>query len=146
MARLGLVKDHTNTGVFRIIDDWTKHFVAELTYDEAVAKYGECGVESAYTDGFTGDPKRQWKAIVWVNIPGMKLTGRNNNRINIVGGNNDHAEFIGKKRGMKIVVDRLGDNDYSAWWTDEGYEEDPTYGYSVRGSMCDIVDEIEEEL
>ena len=145
-ARLGLLKSFNNVGIFRIIDDWTKRFVAELDYDEAIAKYGECGVDAVYTEGFTGYKDRPFRDLVWVEIPGMKLTGKWNQRFNLTNGDKDHAEFTGKKTGMKIIVDRLGDNDYCALWTDEGYEDDPTYGYSVRGSMYDIVDEIEEEL
>lgn len=52
--------------------------------------------------------------------------------------------FTGKS-GATIVITRYGENDYSAWWTDEDHLNDETFGYSVRGSLNDVVAELKDE-
>lgn len=55
-------------------------------------------------------------------------------------------EFVGKKTGCLITVTRYGENDYSAWWRVESEKDNPHAGYSVRGTLAQIINEIMEEV
>jgi len=48
--------------------------------------------------------------------------------------------------GSIIVVNRYGADDYSAWWTDADHLDDDAFGYSVRGSLSDIMQEMKDDL
>lgn len=138
----GKLKDFTDTAVFVIIDDWTHGYVEELPYDKAVEKYGDREVTSSYTEAWVGTG---WETSVWVDIPGMKLCGYGNRRLNIRNQNGNEATFRGRKSGQLITVTEYGEDDYSAWWHDS--EDSPeTEGYSVRGTMWQIMDEMKGEF
>lgn len=51
--------------------------------------------------------------------------------------------FVGRS-GCSVVIHRYGQDDYSAWITDDPNND--THGCSVRGSLLDIINEIKEEL
>lgn len=138
----GKLKTFTNTAVFEIIDDWTARMVEELNFDEAAKKYGECEVSGSYTEAWAGTG---WRTLVWVEIPGMKLCGKGNERLNIYGGTEEEATFRGKKTDQLITVTKYGEDDYGAWWHDS---EDSTEvdGCSVRGTMYQIMEEMEGEF
>lgn len=134
------LKAYVNVAEFRIIDDFTAQDIELLPRAEALKKYGDCVVRCGYTEKWLGNG---WRTSVWLDIPGMKLSGYDNQRINIPGGTSDEATFRGRKTGMLITVTKYGENDYSAWWHDEEGKE--TDGYSVRGTMWQIVDEMKGE-
>lgn len=135
------LRDCVNTEVFEIIDDWTHQHIATLEYDDAIAKYGDCYVFGAYTEAWV---EYGWRTSVWIDIPGMKLCGSGNQRLNIYDRNSDEATFRGKKTGQMITVTKYGKDDYSAWWHSENDTE--TDGFSVRGTMYQIMDEMEGEF
>lgn len=58
----------------------------------------------------------------------------------------DEVTFTGKKTGLMITITRYGQDDYCAWWRDESEINKETAGYSVRGTLLDIVSEIKEEV
>ena len=137
------LKEFINTATFNIIDDWTCMWIERLGAKEAIEKYGDCDVWSSYTSGgyfpeFTTD--------VWVEIPGMHLSNAANHKITIPSVRDDFAEFVGRKTGMLITVTKYGDDDYDAWWRYESERDNETAGYSVRGTMAQIVDELEGEV
>lgn len=136
------LRDCVNTEVFEIIDDWTHQHIATLKYDDAIEKYGECEVEGTYTEAWV---EYGWRTSVWLNIPGMKLCGSGNQRLNIYDRNGDEATFRGKKTGQLITVTKYGEDDYSAWWHDSENSAE-TEGCSVRGTMWQIMDEMEGEF
>lgn len=53
------------------------------------------------------------------------------------------TSFTGKS-GQDIIIHRYGEDDYSAWFTDD--PGDDTSGCSVRGTLLDILEEIADEL
>lgn len=53
------------------------------------------------------------------------------------------TKFVGRS-GSDIVIHRYGQDDYSAWFTDDVTKD--THGYSVRGSLIDIMEEVRDEL
>ena len=53
--------------------------------------------------------------------------------------------FTGKS-GNVIVITRYNRNDYSALITDEEHLQYDSYGYSVRGTLTQILNEIKDEL
>jgi hypothetical protein len=53
------------------------------------------------------------------------------------------TKFVGRS-GSDIVIHRYGQDDYSAWFTDDVTKD--THGYSVRGSLLDIMEEVRDEL
>lgn len=136
------LRDFTGTAVFEIIDDWTHQHVATLPYSEAVEKYGDCEVVSSYTEGWQEDG---WRTSVWLDIPGMYLSGYNNERLTIYDQHGDEATFRGRKSGQLITVTKYGEDDYSAWWHDSENSSE-TEGYSVRGTMWDIMREMKGEF
>lgn len=138
----GKLRTFINTAVFEIIDDWTRQHIATLNYEDAVEKYGDYEVWISYTEGWAGTG---WRTSVWVDIPGMKLCGYGNKRLNIYDRNGDEATFLGKKSGQLITVTKYGEDDYSAWWHDSENSAE-TEGYSVRGTMWQIMDEMEGEF
>ena len=137
----GLLKDFVNTVKFMVIDDWTKKHIETLPADEAIAKYGECEVMASYT---SGGFYPNFETDVWVKIPGMHLADRNNRKVTLPG-TSDEAEFIGKKSGMLITVTKLSPDDYQIWWH-ESENDGETDGYSVVGSMLQIMDELKDEI
>lgn len=54
--------------------------------------------------------------------------------------------IITGKNGSVIVVHRYGVDDFSAWFTDDNHINDEMFGYSVRGSLIQIIREINDEL
>lgn len=138
----GKLRTFISTAVFEIIDDWTHQHIATLNYEDAVEKYSDCEVWNSYTEGWADTG---WRTSVWVDIPGMKLCGYGNKRLNIYDRNGDEATFRGKKSGQLITVTKYGKDDYSAWWHDSENSAE-TEGYSVRGTMWQIMDEMEGEF
>lgn len=53
--------------------------------------------------------------------------------------------FVGKKSGMYITITKYDEDDYSAWWHDNENAKE-TEGFSVRGTLKDIVKELEGEM
>ena len=53
------------------------------------------------------------------------------------------TSFVGRS-GLTVVIERHGQDDYSAWFTDN--PNDDTSGYSVRGTLLDILEEVREEV
>lgn len=51
--------------------------------------------------------------------------------------------FVGRS-GSSIVIHRYGQDDYSAWVTDDTTKED--HGCSVRGTLLDIIEEVRDEV
>lgn len=137
---MGKLRNFVNAEVFDIIDDWTHQHLATLKREEAIEKYGECEVRGNYTEAWV---EYGWRTSVWLDIPGMKLSGYGNVRLNIYDRNGNEATFRGKKSGQLITVTKYGEDDYSAWWHDENANE--TDGYSVRGTMWQIMDEMKGE-
>ena len=136
------LRDCVNTEVFEIIDDWTHRHIATLNRDDAIAKYGDCYVSGTYTEAWV---KHGWRTSVWIDIPGMALSGYDNARLNIYDQKGNEATYRGRKSGQLITVTKHGENDYSAWWHDS--EDSPeTEGYSVRGTMWDIMREMKGEF
>ena len=136
------LKEMKGTTLVRIIDNYTAQHLETLDFADAVEKYGECEIFGSYTEGFHNGG---FKTSVWINIPGMKLCGFGNVRINIRWQTGDEATFRGKKSGQLITVTRYGNNDYSAWWHDSESSSE-TEGYSVRGTMWQIMDEMKGEF
>lgn len=134
------VRESKNVTKFRIIDSYTSRQVEILERDEAIKKYGDLDIDSGYTEGFY---KGGFETSVWLDIPGMKLCGRGNERINIRWQPNTEATFRGKRTGLLITVTKYGADDYSAWWHDKDATE--TDGYSVRGTMRQIMNEMKGE-
>ena len=50
------------------------------------------------------------------------------------------------KSGSLIVINRYGIDDYSAAWTDRDHLYDESFGYSVRGTLKDILDEMKDDI
>lgn len=50
------------------------------------------------------------------------------------------------KYGDLIVITIYGPDDFSAWWTDTAHLECESYGYSVRGTLKDILDEMKDDI
>lgn len=140
--RIHKLRDYMNTEIFEIIDDWTHQHIATLEYDDAVKKYGDCEVWSSYTEAWV---EYGWRTSVWLDIPGMKLCGYDNKKLNIYDRHDDEATFRGKKSGQLITVTKYGFNDYSAWWHDSEKSTE-TDGCSVRGTMWQIMAEMEGEF
>ena len=145
------IRDCTNAGEFGIIDAWTKKRIEDIPWQKAFEKYGECLIESAFTTGFSkvrnpSGTKPSFKADVWIDIPGMKLGYMCGERYTIPSNNPDEATFVGKKTGQLITVTRNGKDDYEAWWRDESEADKETAGYSVRGTMLQIIDELKGEI
>lgn len=136
------LRDYTNTEIFVIIDNWTHQRIAMLNYEDAVEKYGDCEVWGSYTEAWV---KYGWRTAIWIDIPGMKLCGYGNKRLNIYDRNGDEATFRGKKSGQLITVTKYGKDDYSAWWHDSE-DSAETEGCSVRGTMMQIMAEMEGEF
>ena len=123
------LKECVSTGVFEIIDEWTHRWVADLPWEEAFEKYGECEVCGSYTNRTCKHPNANgddpsWETAVWIWIPGMHCGIWNDGPFTIPGeikmeGDMRTITFTGKKSGMLITVYELGDNDYSVWWRDE---------------------------
>ena len=61
-----------------------------------------------------------------------------NNRI----GTNE-TRFVGRSH-QDIIITRYGQNDYSAWFTNDPAKE--TSGYSVRGTLLDILEEVRDDV
>ena len=145
------LKDLHDVGEFEIIDDWNHQWVEDLPLAEAIAKYGECEVWSAYTAGNSNLPDGNgktpsWKTAVWIEIPGMKIGMWNRTNLHLrFCGTEDEATFIGKKSGQLITVRKHGADDYSAWWRDESDRDNETAGCSVRGTSKQIIKELEGE-
>lgn len=55
----------------------------------------------------------------------------------------EETRFVGRS-GSDIIIHRYGVDDYSAWITDDVTKDN--HGYSVRGSLIDIMEEIRDEL
>lgn len=55
----------------------------------------------------------------------------------------NETRFVGRNY-QDIIITRFGQNDYSAWFTDNPYNE--ISGYSVRGSLLDIIEEVRDEV
>ena len=55
----------------------------------------------------------------------------------------EETRFVGRS-GCVIVIHRYDVDDYSACVTDDVTKDD--HGYSVRGSLVDIMEEIRDEL
>ena len=142
MRHIHKLKDCMNTEIFEIFDDWTHQHIATLSYKDAVEKYGDCDVCGSYTEGWV---KNGWRTSVWIDIPGIKLSGYGNKRLNIYNRKGDEATFRGKKSGQLITVTKYGEDDYSAWWHDDE-KDNETEGYSVRGTMWQIMDEMKGEF
>ena len=53
------------------------------------------------------------------------------------------ADFAGRS-GNTIIIHRYGQDDYSAWFTDN--PNDDTSGCSVRGTLLDILEECRDEV
>lgn len=51
--------------------------------------------------------------------------------------------FTGRS-GNYVVIHRYGQDDYSAWFTDDTTKED--HGCSVRGTLLDIIEECRDEV
>ena len=62
---LGLVKNALSTAKFNIIDNNTHQWVESLPRDEAVKKYGDIEIVSAYT---SGGCYGEWETDVWLDI------------------------------------------------------------------------------
>ena len=86
-----------------------------------------------------------WRTSVWIDIPGMALSGYDNARLNIYDQKGNEATYRGRKSGQLITVTKYGENDYSAWWHDSENSSE-TEGYSVRGTMWDIMREMKGEF
>lgn len=144
------LKECNTTAKFELIDAWTHRLIAKLPADEALAIYGECEVEGGYTNGFVPEDEkgRYHYTAVWLKLPGMHLGIGNKNPITIFDPNGDRnqASFIGKKSGQLITVTRHGDDDYDAWFRSPEDRDNGLAGYSVRGTMNQIIDEIREEV
>lgn len=128
---------------FVIIDDWTKHMVDRLPRAEALAKYGECEIEMAYSECFVLGGIR---TSFWIRIPGLHLGYANRDPITLPSDNPNEASFVGKKTGIYITVKKHSDDDYSVWYRDEFAKDDITAGFTVRGTMWEIIDEIKAEV
>ena len=146
------LKDFTNTGEFRIIDDFNHRYVETLPRKEAIAKYGECDVAGSYTDGFCEESKPDgapwFKTSVWVEIPGMKIGPWNGTNLHLYFiGDEREATFLGKKTGLLITVHRWGLDDYSAWWREDNEDRDYDFaGCAERGSAEQIIKALEGEI
>ena len=128
---------------FVIIDSWTMRMVERLPRAEALAKYGECELCQGYTEAFVPGG---FRTSVWVRNPGMHLGYYSDLPITLPSDNPNEASFVGKKTGIYITVTKHGPDDYSVWFRDEFAKDDITAGFSVRGTMMDIVNEIREEV
>lgn len=53
------------------------------------------------------------------------------------------STFVGRS-GYNVIVHRYGQDDYSAWITDDTTKED--HGCSVRGTLLDIIEEVRDEV
>lgn len=62
---LGLVKNALTTAKFNIIDNDTHMFVESLSREDAVKKYGNTEIVSAYT---SGGHYGEWETDVWLDI------------------------------------------------------------------------------
>lgn len=62
---LGLVKNALTTAKFNIIDNDTHQWVESLSREDAVKKYGNCEIRSAYT---SGGCHGEWETDVWLDI------------------------------------------------------------------------------
>lgn len=51
--------------------------------------------------------------------------------------------FVGRS-GCSVVIHRYGQDDYSAWITDDVTKDD--HGCSVRGTLLDIIEEVRDEV
>lgn len=58
----------------------------------------------------------------------------------------DAVSILTSKSGDLIVIGFHGPDDFSAWWTDANHLHDDTYGYSVRGTLEDILEELKDEI
>lgn len=56
------------------------------------------------------------------------------------------VSILTAKSGDLIVIDFYGPDDFGAWWTDENHLRDDTYGYSVRGTLEGILEELKDEI
>ena len=86
----GKLKTFINTGEFEIIDEWTHHWIADLPWEEAFEKYGECEVWSSYTNGSckyqnASGKTPSWNTAVWIWIPGLHGGYSNRNPFTIPG-------------------------------------------------------------
>ena len=150
------LKDYTGTGVFEIIDEWTHQWIADLPWEEAFEKYGDCEVWGSYTNKSCKHPSANgdmpsWNTAVWIWIPGMHCGISNDGPFTIPGeivmeGNMKTITFTGKKSGQLITVYELGPNDYSVWWRDESERDMETRGCSVRGTAKQIYPDLKEDL
>lgn len=82
------LKDIKTAGRFVIIDAWSKKYLGNLPYAEAIEKYGDCKVEGAYTSRSCELPDANgktpsWEIDVWIWIPGKHLGYANENPVTI---------------------------------------------------------------
>lgn len=54
--------------------------------------------------------------------------------------------IIGKKTGQAITLQHYGDDDYGAWFRDVTDYHNELAGFSVRGTLVQVLDEIKEEV
>ena len=152
----GKLKTFINTGEFEIIDEWTHHWIADLPWEEAFEKYGECEVWSSYTNGSckyqnASGKTPSWNTAVWIWIPGLHGGYSNRNPFTIPGevvmnDGNRTITFIGKKSGELITVEEFSPDDYSVWWRGKSEANDEFAGCSVRGTAKEIIEELKGEI
>jgi len=127
---------------FTIIDDWTKHAVETLPRKEALEKYGECELVSAYTEGYAG---AGFRTSVWIKRPGLHIGYGNGSGITLPSESETEATFTGKS-GQLITVTKYGPNDYDAWFRDPAEKDDVFAGCATRGTSAQIADLIRKEV
>lgn len=127
---------------FTIIDDWTKHAVETLPRKEALEKYGECELVSAYTEGYAG---AGFRTSVWIKRPGLHLGYGNGSGITLPSESETEVTFTGKS-GQLITVTKYGPNDYDAWFRDPADKDDVFAGCATRGTSAQIADLIRKEV
>ena len=150
------LKDFVNTGIFEVIDEWTHQWIADLPWEEAFEKYGDCDVWSSYTNASCDHPSKSgetpsWNTAVWIWIPGMHCGSSSHASFTIPGtvieaDGMKRIDFIGKKSGQLITVYEMGRDDYCAWWRDEAEKDMENRGFSVRGTADQIKEELKGEL
>ena len=127
---------------FVVIDDWTKHSVETLPRAEALAKYGECELCQAYTEGYAGDG---FRTSVWIKIPGIHLGYGNGSGITLPSESENEVTFVGKS-GMVITVRKFGEDDYAVWIRDVVEQCDEDGEPTLRGTSAQIADRIRKEV
>jgi len=129
------LREYTQTQNVKIVDAWECRLKAILPFKEAVAKYGDCYVQTYLIDKMHNGTVVM--ATVWVIVPGVRLGYGNSHRITIPSESESRGTFIGKRSGDKITVAKMDMPFWAAYWANGKRR--------IEGTMETIVDAIREE-